>query len=46
MASHPEGAVCYEATVRAFSTLPKSAKEVHAIGLREVARIDAEMKKA
>jgi uncharacterized protein (DUF885 family) len=44
VASHPEGAVCYGAAVRAFSTLPKSAKEVHELGLREVARIDAEMK--
>ena len=44
VASHPDGAVCYGAAVRAFSTLPKTAKEVHDIGLREVARIDAEMK--
>jgi uncharacterized protein (DUF885 family) len=43
VASHPGGGVCYNAAVRAFSTLPKSAKEVHEIGLREVARIDAEM---
>jgi uncharacterized protein (DUF885 family) len=38
------GAPCYAASVRAWSTLPKTAQEVHDIGLREVARIDAEMK--
>src|SRR5688500_15225729 len=41
---HPDGAACYDASIRAFSTLPKSAREVHDIGLREVARIDAAMK--
>jgi uncharacterized protein (DUF885 family) len=44
VSANPDGAACYEASVRAFSTLPKSAKEVHDTGLREVARIDAEMK--
>jgi uncharacterized protein (DUF885 family) len=43
VAANPDGAACYEASVRAFSTLPKSAKDVHETGLREVARIDAEM---
>lgn len=43
VAANPNGEACYEASVRAFSTLPKSSKEVHEIGLREVARIDAEM---
>jgi len=43
VAANPNGAACYEASVRAFSTLPKSATEVHETGLREVARIDAEM---
>ena len=38
------GAPCYAASIRAWSTLPKTAQEVHDIGLREVARIDAEMK--
>ena len=41
----PHGAECYTASVRAHSSLAKSAQEVHDIGLREVARIDAEMKK-
>lgn len=44
VAANPNGAACYEASVRAFSTLPKSAKEVHDTGVAEVARIDAEMK--
>jgi uncharacterized protein (DUF885 family) len=44
VASNPDGAACYDASIRAFSTLPKTAREVHDIGLREVARIDAEMK--
>ena len=44
VASNPNGAACYTASIRSFSTLPKSAQEVHDIGLREVGRIDAEMK--
>jgi uncharacterized protein (DUF885 family) len=44
VASNPNGAACYTASIRSFSTLPKSAQEVHDIGLREVARIDGEMK--
>ena len=44
VSANRDGAACYEASVRSFSTLPKSAKDVHDTGLREVARIDAEMK--
>jgi uncharacterized protein (DUF885 family) len=44
VADHPDGAACYEASIRAHSTLAKSAKEVHDTGVREVARLDAEMK--
>jgi uncharacterized protein (DUF885 family) len=44
VAANPDGAGCYDASIRAFSTLPKSAREVHDIGVREVARFDAEMK--
>jgi uncharacterized protein (DUF885 family) len=40
----PQGAACYDASIRAHSTLAKSATEVHDTGLREVARLDAEMK--
>ena len=43
VATNPHGGACYEARIRAFSTLPKSAREVHDTGLREVARIDSEM---
>jgi uncharacterized protein (DUF885 family) len=43
VAENPNGAACYAASVRAFSTLPKSAREVHELGLAQVARIDAEM---
>lgn len=44
VAGNPDGAACYPATIRSFSTLPKSAQEVHDIGLAEVTRIDVEMK--
>ena len=44
VAAHPDGAACYEASIRANSTLAKSATEVHDLGVREVARIDAAMK--
>ena len=44
VSANRDGAACYDASVRSFSTLPKSAKDVHDTGLREVARIDAEMK--
>ena len=44
VATNPDGAACYDASIRTYSTLPKSAREVHDIGLREVARIDAAMK--
>ncbi len=43
VSAHPDGSACYEASVRAFSTLPRSAREVHDTGLGEVARLDAEM---
>jgi len=44
VSAHPDGAACYEASVRAYSTLEKSAKEVHETGLREVTRLVAEMR--
>ncbi len=40
----PDGAACYEASVRYHSSLPVPAREVHATGLRQVERLDAEMK--
>jgi uncharacterized protein (DUF885 family) len=42
--ANPNGAQCYTSSIRAMSTLPKPAQEVHEIGLREVARFDNEMK--
>lgn len=43
-AANPNGAACYDASVRYHSSLPTPASEVHAIGLREVEHLDAEMK--
>jgi uncharacterized protein (DUF885 family) len=40
----PRGREYYAYLVERFTTLPVSAEEVHAIGLREVARIEGEMK--
>lgn len=42
--ANPNGAACYEASVRFFTTLPLKAEEIHANGLREMDRIQAEMK--
>jgi uncharacterized protein (DUF885 family) len=39
----PNGAACYDASVRYHSSLPMTAKEVHAAGLRQVDAIAAEM---
>jgi len=44
VSANPDGAACYDAAVRAFSSLPRTAKEVHATGVEQVARLDAEMK--
>jgi uncharacterized protein (DUF885 family) len=44
VSANPNGAACYDASVRFFSSLPRTAKEVHATGLAQVARLDAEMK--
>jgi uncharacterized protein (DUF885 family) len=40
----PDGAAYYQAMIEKFTTLTLTAKEIHDIGLKEVARIDAEMK--
>ena len=40
----PNGAACYDASVRFHSSLPVPAAQVHEIGLKKVAEIDAEMK--
>jgi uncharacterized protein (DUF885 family) len=44
VSANPNGAACYDASVRYFSSLSRTAKEVHATGLEQVARLDAEMK--
>ncbi|MCU1382005.1 MAG: uncharacterized protein JWL71_702 [Acidobacteria bacterium] len=44
VSANPNGAACYDASVRYHSSLPTPARDVHAIGLREVERLDAEMK--
>ena len=44
VSANPNGAACYGASVRYHSSLPMPANEVHAIGLREVEHLDAEMK--
>ncbi|HYD88118.1 MAG TPA: DUF885 family protein [Vitreimonas sp.] len=39
----PDGRAYYAAQIRKYTTLELSAEEIHQIGLREVARIEAEM---
>jgi uncharacterized protein (DUF885 family) len=41
---NPDGEACYRAAVRSFTTLDVPAREIHEIGLREMARIQAEMR--
>ncbi len=44
VSANPDGAACYDASVRYHSSLPIPASEVHAIGLKMVDQINAEMK--
>jgi len=44
VSANPQGAACYDATVRYFSTLPVPAAQVNEIGLKKVDEIAAEMK--
>ena len=44
VSANPNGAACYDASVRFHSSLPVPASEVQATGVREVARLDQEMK--
>jgi uncharacterized protein (DUF885 family) len=39
----PDGEVYYQAMIEKFTTLNLTAREIHEIGLKEVARIEAEM---
>jgi uncharacterized protein (DUF885 family) len=41
---NPGGAECYRAAVRSFTTLDVPAQEIHEIGLREMAKIQNEMR--
>ncbi|HEX8485557.1 DUF885 domain-containing protein [Sphingomonas sp.] len=42
----PDGAAYYRSRIRAYTTLDMSADDIHALGLREVAGIRAEMERA
>ena len=42
----PDGDAFYRAQIREFTTTELSPEQIHEIGLKEVARIDAEMRKA
>ena len=44
VADLPDGEACYRAAIRYHSTIEKSPREVHEIGLREMARIQEEMR--
>ena len=41
---NPNGADCYRAAVRSFTTLDVPAREIHEIGLREMDKIQGEMR--
>lgn len=43
LAGLPAGAECYAAEIRRHTTLPMTAPELHALGLSEVARIEAQI---
>ena len=44
VSSNPNGAACYDASVRYYSSLPLTAKQVHDTGVEQIERLDAEMK--
>ena len=44
VSSNPNGTACYEAAVKHYATVAMSAKEVHDLGLAEMAKIQAEMR--
>jgi uncharacterized protein (DUF885 family) len=44
VSSNPNGAACYDASVRYHSSLPVAAHQVHATGLQEIDKLTAEMK--
>ena len=44
VSANPNGAACYDALIRSNSSLPVSARDVHATGLAQIDTITAEMK--
>jgi uncharacterized protein (DUF885 family) len=44
VAANPNGAACYQAALRAFSTLPIAPKDVHEVGLKQMDALMLEMK--
>ena len=44
VSANPEGGRCYDASVRSFSTLSLTAKEVHDLGLRQIDGLMGEMR--
>ena len=44
VSANPNGAACYDGSLRFHSTLSITAKEVHELGLQQVEKITAEMK--
>ncbi len=44
VSANPNGAACYDASVRYHSSLPMAAKDVHAAGLQQIDALGAEMK--
>jgi uncharacterized protein (DUF885 family) len=41
----PDGLACYEASIRGHINLPRTAKEIHELGLTEISRINSDMAK-
>jgi uncharacterized protein (DUF885 family) len=44
VSANPDGAACYDAAVKYHATVAMTAKEVHDLGLAEMAKIQAEMR--
>ncbi|MEO8359423.1 MAG: DUF885 domain-containing protein [Vicinamibacteria bacterium] len=44
VSANPNGAACYDASVLYHSSSPKTAKEVHELGLREIDNLTTQMK--
>lgn len=44
VSANPDGAACYDASVLYWVSLPMSATEIHELGLREMDRIQTEMR--